>query len=87
MKKKTYKQTRKRKRKLLYLLTKLTGQLQEILNRHPEVHQTLDKKFYDHLKTIRTVRIQQKYMYDHKVNKVGNRSLLLQTLYPPHQKG
>ena len=81
MKKKTYKQTRKRKRKLLYLLTKLTGQLQEILNRHPEVHQTLDKKFYDHLKTIRTVRIQQKYMYDHKVNKVGNRIV---SFYKPY---
>ena len=65
-KRKTYKQARRRKRALLYLLNKGLGQLQHLLDTHIDIHQHLDNTFYSHLKTIKQIRFQQQYLYDNE---------------------
>lgn len=61
-KKKTYQQTKQRKRSLLYLLNKLIEQLQAIFNKHKI--SSMGDKFYQKLNTIKLVLQQQKYLFD-----------------------
>jgi hypothetical protein len=72
---KTHKQTRKIKRKLLLLLSQGLEMLQELLNTHKGLEWT--DRAYSRLKTIKMVYAQQKYMFDHKVNKVQDRIVSL----------
>jgi transposase, IS5 family len=61
-KKKTYSQTKQRKRSLLYLLEKLIGQIQAIFDKY--AIRWMGKDFYDRLKIIKTVLQQQRYLFD-----------------------
>ncbi|WP_237390715.1 hypothetical protein [Fulvivirga sediminis] len=51
--KKTYKAGRKRKKSLIYLLSKGLGQLQSLLNENPQIQLHLQERLY--LKTIKKV--------------------------------
>jgi len=76
-KRKTYKQARRRKRVLLYLLNKGLGQLQHLLDTHIDIHQHLDKRFYSHLKTIKQIRFQQQYLYSNHPTKISGKIVSL----------
>lgn len=58
LRKKPYKKNRKRHGSLVYLLSKGLGQLQGVLNAHPELKLTESHRFY--IRTIKAVLAQQK---------------------------
>jgi len=78
---KAYKQTRKRKRELLYWVDRGQEILQAILNVGAEIHYELSAEFYARLKVIRAVQSQQQYMYNNEVTSVRNRIV---SLYKPY---
>jgi len=80
-KKKPYKLTRRRRRQLLYWLDCGIQILQSILNQGRDIHQKLKPKFYDKIKTIKTIYSQQEYMYNHQGESVKNRIV---SLYKPY---
>ncbi len=61
--KKTYKETHKRTRSLLYLLGKLLGLLSEIEDQHQD-QLDLPKKYYERIKVIRKVLKQQQEIFE-----------------------
>lgn len=61
--KKTYKETRRRQRSLLYLLNKLLGQLEEMETRLP-AHITMPERFHRRRNIIRDVYQQQHQWYE-----------------------
>ena len=77
--KKTYHQTQRLRRSLLYLLEKLVGQLQDIF----DVHQIkwMGKTFYQRLKTIKTVIVQQKYLLNRPSSSLPKRIVSLAKPY------
>lgn len=77
--KKTYQQTQRLRRSLLYLLEKLVGQLQCLFN----VHQIswMGKTFYQRLKTIKTVIVQQKYLLNKPSSSLPKRIVSLAKPY------
>ena len=76
--KKTYKQTRVRKRALLKLLKKAIGQLENFIEaNHQKVELNLKDKFYDRLSVIRTVLVQQQQLFDHPKESVQDRIVSL----------
>jgi len=79
LRRKSYKKGRVRRRSLLYLLEKGIAHLQELLNTHTEL--VLTSAQYNHLRTIKKVLIQQKYLFDHPQNKVKDRIV---SLYKPY---
>ncbi len=80
-KKKAYKQTRKRKRELLYWVDRGQEILQAILDVGAEIHYEISEEFYDRLKVIRAVQSQQQYMFDNEITSVKNRIV---SLYKPY---
>jgi len=77
-KKKTWKQTQKRKKALLYLLNKGLEQLKTVLEEYStQMFDILDNKFAEHLKIIIQVYEQQLYMFENNENAVANRIVSL----------
>ena len=72
-KKKTHRQVLKRIKSLLYLLEKGLGQLQDVLNAHPQQ----DPKLFATLRTIRTIYQQQQYLYTNPGSKLSERIVSL----------
>jgi len=79
LKRKAHKKTRKRIRSLLNLLNRGLSALQELLNVY--FKNTLEKGFYQTLKTIRQIYQQQHYLFLHPGSKVKNRIV---SLYKPY---
>jgi transposase, IS5 family len=77
--KKTYQQTQRLRRSLLYLLEKLVRQLQDLF----DAHQTnwMGKAFYQRLKTIKTVIVQQKYLLNKPSSSLPKRIVSLAKPY------
>ena len=72
-------QTRRIKNRLLKLLKKLTGLLENLLRHNP--HYSMRERDYSRFAIIKKVYQQQKYMYDHKVNRVPDRIISLAKPY------
>ena len=77
--KKTYHQTQRLRRSLLYLLEKLVGQLQDIFDAH-QIN-WMGKAFYQRLKTIKTVIVQQKYLLNRPSSSLPKRIVSLAKPY------
>ena len=77
--KKTYRLTLKRRRSLLYLLEKLVGQFQQLLNGHKV--NWLKEKTYQRLKLLKTVCLQQRYLLDKPASSLPGRILSLHKPY------
>lgn len=77
--KKSYKQGRKRKTALLYLLEKGLGQLQQLLDENPQVQLSLQDRKY--LRTIRKVLEQQTFLQTHPANELKDRIVSLAKPY------
>ena len=76
--KKTYQQTRKRKKALLYLLNKAINQLDAFLEvNNQKVALNVSGKFYNRLSVIRTILSQQQQLYDHPQESVQGRIVSL----------
>lgn len=83
-KKKGYKMNRRRIGQLLPLLEKGIGYLQEAINKYHLqsatdlfIEKTLDNKFYEKLRNIKTILSQQKYMHQHPGKKSPDRIVSL----------
>lgn len=76
---KTYKQGKKRKTALLYLLKKGLGQLQHSLNHHPEIQLSIHERNY--LKTIKKVVEQQQFLQTHPATELNDRIVSLSKPY------
>ena len=76
---KTYKQGKKRKASLLYLLEKGLGQLQGSLNGHPEIQLSIHERNY--LKTIKKVAEQQQFLQTHSAKELSHRIVSLSKPY------
>jgi hypothetical protein len=76
---KTYRQTLKRRRSLLQLLEKLAGQFQQLLNGH-QVN-WLNEKTYQRLKLLKTVCLQQRYLLSKPASSLPGRILSLHKPY------
>lgn len=76
-KKKTYKQMNRRKKSLLHLLEKGISQLQELLDTHPSVIETLAGSFFTTFKTIKVIYDQQYYLYTNPGSKLSDRIVSL----------
>ena len=76
---KTYKQGKKRKVALLYLLQKGLGQLQDSLNHHPEIQLSIHERNY--LKTIKKVAEQQQFLQTHPAAELKDRIVSLSKPY------
>lgn len=80
--KKTRKQERVRRRSLLYLLGKLLGQYQSLLNKGgEEVVAKIKPCVFKRLKVVRTILVQQRYHFDQPAQRVPNRIV---SLYKPY---
>lgn len=79
LKRKGYKKSRRRIKSLLNLLERGLIALQQLLNNF--FRGNLEDEFYARLKTIKTVLVQQKYLFINKVNKVKNRIV---SIYKPY---
>lgn len=77
--KKTYQQTQRLRRSLLYLLEKLVGQLQDLFNAH-QIN-WMGKTFYQRLKIIKTVIVQQKYLLNKPSSSLAKRIVSLAKSY------
>ena len=77
--KKTYRQGQKRKRSLLYLLEKGLAQLQELLDKYPQIQ--LGPYDRQYLRTIKTVLEQQTYLKFHPASDLKNRIVSLPKPY------
>jgi hypothetical protein len=77
--KKTHKQTLRRRRSLLNLLEKLAGQFQQLLNGHKV--NWLNEKIYQRFKLIRTVCVQQRYLLNKPSSCLPGRILSLHKPY------
>lgn len=77
--KKSYKQGRKRKTALLYLLEKGLCQLQQLLDENPQVQLSLQDRKY--LRTIRKVLEQQTFLQTHPANELKDRIVSLAKPY------
>lgn len=78
---KTHKEERKRRRSLLYLLGKLLGQLQGILNRGGQIITDIKPGVFERIKTVRTILQQQRYHYEQPSRRVPHRIV---SLYKPY---
>jgi len=76
---KTYKQGRKRKKSLLYLLEKGLHQLQDLLNIHPEIQLSVHERRY--LRTIKKVLEQQQFLQTHSAKELKERIVSLPKPY------
>lgn len=79
LRRKSYKRGKVRKRSLLYLLEKGLIHLQELLNDQSEIQ--LTKSQYGHIRTIKKVLQQQRYLFDTPGGKVKDRIV---SLYKPY---
>lgn len=79
LKRKSYKNTRKRIRSLLNLLEKGLKALQALLNQH--LKDSLKAEFYQRLKTIKLVYRQQHYLFKHPGSKIKDRIV---SIYKPY---
>jgi hypothetical protein len=77
--KKTYQQGQKRKRALLYLLDKGLGQLQTILDHHPDI--PLNPVERQYLRTIKKVLEQQTFLMTHPARELKDRIVSLPRPY------
>jgi hypothetical protein len=77
--KKTFKLGMRRKRSLVYLLRKGLGQLQELLNKYPEVQLSPYDRQY--IRTIRKVLEQQKFLLTHAPKELKDRIVSLPRPY------
>lgn len=77
--KKTYRQGQKRKRALLYLLEKGLGQLQMILDHHPD--NELNPMERQYLRTIKKVLEQQTFLMTHPAKELKDRIVSLSKPY------
>ncbi len=77
--KKTYQQTQRLRRSLLYLLEKLVGQLQDLFDAH-QIN-WMGKTFYQRLKTIKTIIVQQKYLLNKPSSTLAKRIVSLAKPY------
>ena len=77
--KKTFKQGKKRKRSLIYLLDKGLRQLQDLLNNNPEAHLTAYDRQY--IRTIRKVLAQQTFLLTHQPKELKDRIVSLPKPY------
>ncbi len=77
--KKTYRQTLRRRRSLLHLLEKLVGQFQQLLDGH-QVN-WLAEKTYQRLKLLKTVCLQQRYLLSKPASSLAGRILSLHKPY------
>lgn len=80
-KRKTYKQALKRKKALVYLLEKGLGQLQELLNVYPQIHEKTPPYHYDYLRTIKKVLEQQEFLLTHPAKELKGRIVSLHKPY------
>ena len=79
--KKTHKEERRRRAALLYLLAKLLGQLQGLLNRGREVTDGIKPAVFERIKTIRCILQQQRYHFEQPQKPVPDRIV---SLYKPY---
>lgn len=79
LKRKARRKTRKRIKSLLNLLNKGVGALQALLDQY--FKGSLDKGFYQYLKTIKQIYRQQDYLFKHPGSKVKNRIVSLHKPY------
>lgn len=77
--KKTYKAGRKRKKSLIYLLSKGLGQLQCLLNENPQIQLHFQERSY--LNTIKKVLQQQQFLQHHPAKELKNRIVSLPKPY------
>ena len=77
--KKTYKETLKRRKSLIYLLEKGLGQLQEVISELKGAGMADDE--FTYLKTIKTVLSQQTFLLSHPSNELKNRIVSLPRPY------
>jgi hypothetical protein len=77
--KKTYRQGLKRKRSLIHLLDKGLGQLQQLLNKYPDIHLTSYERQY--IRTIRKVLEQQVLLLTHPAKELKDRIVSLPRPY------
>ena len=77
--KKTFKQGKKRKRSLIYLLDKGLRQLQDLLNNNPQAHLTAYDRQY--IRTIRKVLAQQTFLLTHQPKELKDRIVSLPKPY------
>jgi transposase, IS5 family len=77
--KKTYKAGRKRKKSLIYLLSKGLEQLQCLFNENPQIQLHLHERTY--LKTIKKVLEQQQFLQQHPAKELKNRIVSLPKPY------
>jgi len=76
---KTYRQGLKRKKALIYILSKGFGQLQNLLNQHPQVY--LSERDRKYLRTIKKVVEQQTFLLTHPAKELKNRIVSLPRPY------
>lgn len=76
---KTYKEGKKRKKALLYLLEKGLNQLQELLNEYPQLQLTEYDRGY--LRTIKKVLEQQQFLMTHPAKELNDRIVSLSKPY------
>lgn len=76
---KTYRQGLKRKKALIYILSKGLGQLQNLLNQHPQVY--LSDRDRKYLHTIKKVVEQQTFLLTHPAKELKNRIVSLPRPY------
>lgn len=79
--KKTHKEERRRRAALLYLLAKLLGQLQELLNHGGRVIAQVNPVVFERIKTIRRILQQQRYHFEQPANPVPDRIVSLHKPY------
>jgi hypothetical protein len=77
--KKTFKQGKKRKRALIYLLDRGLRQLQDLLNNNPQAHLTAYDRQY--IRTIRKVLEQQTFLLTHQPKELKDRIVSLPKPY------
>lgn len=79
--KKTHKQERQRRSALLYLLPKLLGQLQSLLDRGGRIIEQVKPGVFERIRTVRLILQQQRYHYDQPTKPVPHRIV---SLYKPY---
>jgi hypothetical protein len=77
MRRKSWKKGKRLRGSLLYWLEKWEILLQQVMDRHPDVHSQLGQKFYKRLKIIRIIHSQQLYMHENNVRRVPHRIISL----------
>lgn len=79
--KKTHKEERRRRAALLYLLPKLLGQLQALLNLGQPIIATIKPPVFERIRTVRRILQQQRYHYEQPKKSVPERIV---SLYKPY---